>query len=193
MITVTGCGRVKEAAQLARSVADMAETGKKAAEASARAEGSSLDWENHDLKESDVRRFYEAVGVLEKQHPDIDFEVAMTAALGAISQGVDLEEVVEKETDLSFDEYSGLSTALIMVQSDAAGVALTEEMVLSIEEGLSQFDDADVSELTEEQQAAIDQQRQALEEAKAEMEAPEFQARKQKVEMVMAIRKEMGF
>ena len=171
MITVSGCGRVKEAAQLARSVAD----------------------ENYDLKETDVRRFYEAVGVLEKQHPDIDFEVAMTAALGAISQGVDLEEVVEKETDLSFDEYSGLSTALIMVQSDAAGVALTEEMVSSMEEGLSQFDDADVSELTGEQQAAIDQQRQAFEEAKAEMEAPEFQARKQKVEMVMAIRKEMGF
>ncbi len=117
----------------------------------------------------------------------------MTAALGAISQGVDLEEVVEKDSDLSFDEYSGLSTALIMVQSDAAGVALTEEMVSSMEEGLSQFDDADVSELTGEQQAAIDQQRQAFEEAKAEMEAPEFQARKQKVEMVMAIRKEMGF
>ncbi len=58
MITVSGCGRVKEAAQLARSVADMAEAGKKAAETSVRAEGSSIDWENYDLKETDVRRFY---------------------------------------------------------------------------------------------------------------------------------------
>ncbi len=193
LLGVSGCGRVKEATQLAKSVAGMAEAGRQAAETANAAEESSVDWENYDLKESDVRRFYQAVAVLEDEHPDIGFEVAMTAALGAMSEGLNLENVVEEETELSFEEYSGLSTALMVVQGEAAGLRFTEEMVASMEDGLSQFDDTDPSELTEEQRAALDQQRQALSEAKAEMESAEFQARKQKVEMVTAIRREMGF
>ncbi len=193
LLGVSGCGRVKEATELAKSVAGMAEAGRQVAETADAAEESSIDWENYDLKESDVRRFYQAVAVLEDKYPDIGFELAMTAALGAMSEGLNLENVVEEETELSFEEYGGLSTALMVVQSEAAGLRLTEEMVASMEDGLSQFDDTDPSELTEEQRAALDQQRQALEEAKAEMESPEFQARKQKVEMVTAIRREAGF
>lgn len=193
LLGVSGCGRVKEATQLAKSVAGMAEAGRQVAETSDVAEESSTDWENYDLEESDVRRFYQAVRVLEDKYPDIGFEVAMTAALGAMSEGINLENVVEEETELSFEEYGGLSTALMVVQSEAAGLRFTEEMVASMEDGLSQFDDTDPSALTEEQRAALDQQRQALAEAKAEIESPEFQARKQKVEMVTAIRREMGF
>jgi hypothetical protein len=193
LLGASGCGRVKEATQLAKSVAGMAEAGRQMAETADAADESSVDWENYDLQESEVRRFYQAVAVLGDKYPDIGFEVAMTAALGAMSEGINLERVVEEETELSFEEYSGFSTALMVVQGEAAGLRVTEEMVASMEDNLSQFDDTDPSELTEEQRAAVDQQRQALAEAKTEMETAEFRARKQKVEMVTAIRQEMGF
>jgi hypothetical protein len=192
VFVVMGCGRVKEAAEFAKNVSDMAEAGRQAAETAEAVEESSTDWENYDITEEDARRFYSAVGALHEKYPEVDFEVAMTAALGAMSEGIDLEEVVEKETELTFEEYSGLSTALMVVHSEAAGLQFTEEIVASMEDGLAQFEDVDESELTEEQGAALEEQRQALAEAKAEMESPEFQARKEKLEMVTAVRDEMG-
>ena len=192
LFVAMGCGRVKEAAEIAKNVSDMAEAGRQAAETAAAAEESSTDWENYEITEADARRFYEAVATLQDKYPEVDFEVAMTAALGAMSEGINLEKVVEQETDLTFGEYSGLSTALMVVQSEAAGLQFTEEIVASMEDGLTRFEDVDESELTEEQKAALEEQREALAEAKAEMESPEFQARKQKAEMVIAVREEVG-
>jgi len=182
---LSGCGRARQAAQIARSAMELAE--------SSDGESSSVDWENYDLTEADVRRFYEGIRDLKDAHPDIDFEVAMTATMEAMGAGLNLENLVERETDMSFEEYGGLSTALLVVQTEAAGVAMTREMVSAMEENLVQFEDVDESELSDEQKAALEEQRQALAEAKAELDSPEFKERAEKIEMVNRIREEMGF
>jgi len=92
---------------------------------------------------------------------------------------------------MTFSEYSGLSTALMLVQTEAAGLQFSEEMVDAMEQGLAQIDELEDSELTDEEMQAIEEQRQDLAEARAEMESPEFQARKEKAEMVMRIREEL--
>jgi|GEM_PF-1700887 len=185
MVMWSGCGRVKQAAQMAKSVSDMA--GDVIDE-----ETSDIDWENYDLKEKDVRKFYTGVKSLEEKYPDVVFEVAMTAAVQAMGEGINLKKTVEKETDMTFSEYSGLSTALMLVQTEAAGLQFTEEMTDAMEQGLAQIDELEDSELTEEEMQAIEEQRQSLAEARAEMESPEFQARKEKAEMVMRVREELG-
>lgn len=182
---LSGCGRARQAAQIARSAMELAE--------SSDGESSSVDWENYDLTEADVRRFYEGVRDLNDAHPDIDFEVAMTATMEAMGAGINLENLVERETDMSFEEYGGLSTALLVVQTEAAGVAMTREMVSAMEANLAEFDEIDESELSDEQKAALEEQRQALTEAKAELDSPEFKERADKIEMVNRIREEMGF
>lgn len=185
MVMWSGCGRVKQAAQMAKSVSDMA--GDVIDE-----ETSDIDWENYDLKEKDVRKFYTGVKALEEKYPDVVFEVAMTAAVQAMGEGINLKKTVEKETDMTFSEYSGLSTALMLVQTEAAGLQFTEEMADAMEQGLAQIDELEDSELTEEEMQAIEEQRQSLAEARAEMDSPEFQARKEKAEMVMRVREELG-
>lgn len=182
---LSGCGRASQAAQIARSAMELAE--------SSDGESSSVDWENYDLTEADVRRFYEGIRDLNDAHPDIDFEVAMTATMEAMGAGLNLENLVERETDMSFEEYGGLSTALLVVQTEAAGVAMTREMVSAMEANLAEFEDVDESELSDEQKAALEEQRQALAEAKAELDSPEFKERADKIEMVNRIREEMGF
>lgn len=81
--------------------------------------------------------------------------------------------------------------AFTMVLTESMGVSLAEEMVSAMEDGLAQFDDMDTSAFTEEQLAEIESQRQALIEAKKEMDTPEFKARKNRVDMVSRIREEL--
>ena len=68
---------------------------------------------------------------------------------------------------------------------------VAEEMVAGMEEGLAQFDDMDTSGFTEEQLAEIENQRQALDEAKKEMDTQEFKNQKERVDMVSRIREEL--
>lgn len=82
---------------------------------------------------------------------------------------------------------------MMLVQTESAGLQFTQEMADAMEQGLAEVDELDEAELSEEQMQVIEEQRQALAEARAEMESPEFQARKDKAEMVMRIRDELGF
>lgn len=186
---LAGCGRIRQATSIAKAAADMAKTGEELE--SDQTDG--IDWENYDLTESDVRTFYTGVRSLQEEHPDIDFEIAMTAAIEAMGAGVNIERVVEKETDMSFQEYNGLSLAITLALSEAESVRFTNEFVSSMEAALAEADSIDESALSEEEKAAIEEQRNAVAEARAEMDSPEFQAHQARADMVMAIREEMGF
>ncbi|MDC7234033.1 MAG: hypothetical protein PQJ58_12440 [Spirochaetales bacterium] len=188
-VLILSCGKVKEAASVAKAVKEMADVGEEMLE-----EGSSsIDWENYDLKEADVRKFYRGVLALQEKYPDIDFEIAMMATMETMSEGINIEKAVEKETDMTYSEYSGLSVAITLALAEAESIRFTTDVVSSIEEALNEAESLDQDMLTEEQKTALDDQRTALAEAKAEMETPEFKKRTEKANMVMGIREEMGF
>ncbi len=187
-VILPGCGKVKEASQLVKSVKDSVDTVQTISES---VDPEDIDLDKLDISEKDVRDFYSSIKKLNKAYPEINFEVALTAALEASTQGKNLERIVEKESDMSFQEYSTFSTAFTMVLAESMGVSLAEEMVSGMEEGLAQFDDMDTSAFTEEQLSEIESQRQALVEAKKEMDTPEFKARKNRVDMVSKIREEL--
>lgn len=187
---MSGCGKVREATRVARTVAEMAKTGEEMAESISE---DGIDWENIELTEDDVRLFYSGVRKLNDKYPDIEFESAIVATLQSMGEGINIQKEVEKETDMSFEQYTGLSNAILLTQAELAGLIFTTEMVASMEEGLAQFDEMDQSTLTEEQIAVMEEQRQALSEAKAEMETLEFQNGMMNAEMILALREEMGF
>ncbi len=187
-VILPGCGKVKEASQLVKSVKDSVDTVQTISES---VDSEDIDLDKLDISEKEVRDFYSNVKKLNSAYPEINFEVALTAALEASTQGKNLERIIEKESDMSFKEYSTLSMAFTMVLTESMGVSLAEEMVSAMEDGLAQFDDMDTSAFTEEQLAEIESQRQALIEAKKEMDTPEFKARKNRVDMVSRIREEL--
>jgi len=188
MFSFSGCGKVKEASQLVKAVKDTAETVQKMSDGM---DSEKIDLDNLNITDEEVRTFYSSVRTLHDRYPDIDFEVAMTATLEAAAQGKNLERIIEKETDMNFQEYSTLSMALIMIQTESMGVYLAEEMVAGMEEGLAQFNDMDTSGFTEEQLAEIENQRQALDEAKKELDTREFRNQKERADMVSHIREEL--
>lgn len=187
--TTTGCGRIREVASVAKTVSDMAKVG----EEMSKNESESVDWENYELTEADVRTFYSGVQALQEEYPEIDFEIAMTATLETMSEGINIQKAVERETDMTFDQYSGLSTAILVAQADAEGVRFTTGFVDSMEQTLAEAENLDQETLSEEEKAAIDEQRAALAEARAEIDSPEFKKRQEASEMIIAVREEMGF
>ncbi len=187
-VILPGCGKVKEASQLVKTVKDSVDTVQAISEG---VNPEDIDLDKLDLSEKDIRDYYSSIKELNNAYPDINFEIALTAALEASTQGKNLEKIIEKETDMSFKEYSTLSMALTMVLAESMSVSLAEEMVSTMEEGLARFDDMDSSSFTEEQLSEIEAQRQALVEARKEMETAEFRASKDRLDMITAIRKEL--
>ena len=187
--TTTGCGRIREVASVAKTVSDMAKVGEEMSEN----ESESVDWENYELTEADVRTFYSGVQALQEEYPEIDFEIAMTATFETMSQGINIQKAVERETDMTFDQYSGLSTAIMVAQADAEGVRFTTGLVDSVEQTVAEAESLDQETLSEEEKAAIEEQRAALAEARAEIDSPEFKKRQEASEMIIAVREEMGF
>ena len=192
LILLTSCGKVKQAKNLLDTATAIAGTDAELADA----DTDGIDWENIDLTEQDVREFYSGVIQLNRKYPEVDFEVALTASLTAMSQGLNLEKIVEKETDMSFSEYNGLSAAILLAVTNSAGVLLAENMVLSLEQSLTEYETIDTSALSEEEKAAtelaIDELRSNLKSAKEELESPEFIKQYEESKLVMSIREEMG-
>ena len=188
--SLSGCGKVREASQMVNAAKEVA---KVAQDVSEGMDSGEIDLDNLNISEDDIRAYYTGITQLNEAYPDIDFEIALTAAFEAASQGKNLEKIVKKETDMSFEEYNTLSMAITMIQVEAAGVLLAQEMVVAMEQGIAQFDDMDMSDFTEEQIAEIEEQRKALVEAKKEMESPENRKLMDRVDMVTGIRKELGY
>jgi len=193
LATLGGCKRIKQVKQMAESVSALAESGEELSKSVVSGEsGDEIDWDSVDFTERDVRRFYEGMRNLAEAYPDMEFEVAMTATMQAMEEGVDLKKAVEKETDMSFDEYNRLSNTFMFVMMQAANLQMAEMAVEAIEAGMIQYEQIDPADLTEEQKAAMEEQKQELAEAKAELESEAYRERSEKVDMVISIRDEMG-
>jgi hypothetical protein len=186
-LLVSSCGKIKQAKNMIETVSTFAETG------TAGSDGDSAEkWENIDLTEKDIRRFYTAVSHLNKKYTDIDFEIAMIAALSAMSEGLNIEKAVKEETDLTFEEYNGLSVAILLSQTEGSVVDMTMAMITSMEESLAVYDNNDKTNMTDDEQEAYEELRINIAETKAEINSAEFQKQLNQSTMILKIREEMG-
>ena len=109
----------------------------------------------------------------------------------------DLQKIIEQETDMSYDEYNGLSTSILAALTEGATTSMQAEIVSAMETGLQQAESIDTSQMTAEQKTQLEQQileqRKALEEAKNQLASPELQAKKERLDMVTRVREQMGY
>ena len=193
LIVFTACGKIKEAKKTMDAVKKVSEMGKDMVETSKHLE--DLEIEKVKLQEKDVKKFFKAIKSAEEKYPDIHFQVASLAVIEANMAGKDLKEIVTKEMDLSFEEYSQLSA--VIVYSTAAGVGY--EMSMSIynqmiesEETLKQ---TLAGVLSDEEKAELETQiaevKKSIKEMEEEMKKEEFVILKDNYEIIKKVNEEL--
>ncbi len=192
VLLLSGCGKVGEARDAVKKVSSAMEATRGMVQGAA----GDATRTSVPLTEASVRRYYSAVVKLRQKYPGIEFESAMVAAIQAGSQGKDLKKIVPAETDLSFDDYSGLSGSILSVMAAGSLASGSAAIVPQMESSIKQMEAMDTSKMTPEQKAQLQQQiaaqKKALEQARAQAASPENRARQVQFEMVSRIRKEMG-
>jgi hypothetical protein len=195
---IGGCGKIKEATETVKSVSKTLDAAKDIAK-TAESAGKSIDSDAVpvELTEKNVRRYYSELSGLQEKYPDIEFLSPMTASVQAGMSDRDLEKIIEKESSLSFDEYTALSTALLKAMMESMAAGMSDEMLKAMEEGVAQMEEFDTSEMSEEQQqefdAQLEEQRAALKKVQDQTASAEVQKRREELAMINSIREEYGF
>ena len=195
---IGGCGKIKEASETVKSVSKTLDSMKDIAK-TAESAGKSIDSEAApvELTEKSVRRYYSEISELQEKYPEIEFLSPMTASVQAGMVNQDLEKIIEKESDLSFDEYTALSTALLKAMMESMAVEMSDEMLKAMEEGVVQMEEFDTSEMSEDEKqkfdAQLEEQRAALKKVQDETASAEVQERREELAMINSIREEYGF
>ena len=147
------------------------------------------------LKEKEVRSFFENVIKIKEKYPDIHFQVAHVALIETIGAGENLKDIVNKEMNISFDEYARLSTVITFSEASGLGSQLSktmfEQMVIAKEALNSQLGGILTSEEKEELEKALAEVKQEMEELEIEMNSDENANIIHNYDLVLKIRKEM--
>jgi len=195
---ISGCGKIKEASETVKSVSKTLDAAKDIAK-TAESAGKSIDGDTVtvELNEKKVRRYYSEISELQEKYPDLEFLSPVTASVQANMSDLDLEKIIEKESDLSFDEYTALSTALLKAMMESMAVEMSDEMLKAMEEGIVQMEEFDTSEMSEEQlqeyDTQLEEQRAALKKVQDETASADVQGRREELAMINSIREEYGF
>lgn len=198
LILMSGCGKIKEARDTVKAVSQTVEAAKDMAKSAESIEKSQNEGTLEiELTEESVRRYYEGIKKLQKSYPEIEFQSPITAAAQAAIAGENLEKLVERETDLRYDEYNALSTQIVLALAQSAAAGMGTEMLAAIEDSVAQMEEYDTSQLSDEQKAEfnaqLQEQKAALAEAKSQADSPEMKSQKAQFDMILRVRQELGF
>lgn len=198
LLQLVGCGKIQEARDTVKAVSQTVEAAKDMAKtAESVSKSQTGEMKDIELSEAEVRRYYTELMKLEASYPEIEFQSPITAAAQSVAVGKNLEKIVEQETDLSFDEYNALSTQIVVALAQSAAAGMGTEMISSMEDAVAQMEEYDTSSMSDEQKAEFDaqlqEQKAALAEAKVQADSPEMKVQKDQFEMILRVRRELGF
>jgi hypothetical protein len=147
------------------------------------------------LKEKEIKSFFENVTKLKDKYPDIHFQIAQVALIEAIGTGENLKDIVNKEMNLSFDEYIRLSTVITLAEASGAGLELSkamyEQMILGKETLEFQLNAVLTAEEKEELEKALNEAKQEIENFEKEMNSDEYANIKHNFELIMKVREDL--
>ena len=183
-IVLTGCGRIREAREAMNEMSQYVDMARGMADQA----GIFSDFDADsapELTENSVRNYYVQIAKLQELYPDLEFENPAVAAMQAGMGGKNLRTIITRESDLDFEQYSGVSMQLLVLTTQAAMLDMSDEFLAAVDDG----------DLSDEQRAELHQQlsaqREALEQAKSEADSDELNARRAQLEMVMRVRQEL--
>lgn len=188
-----GCGKLDDAKKAMKAVKQAAEVLEDTADSFKDLDEDEI--KKIKLKEKEVRTFFDNVAKLKEKYPDIHFQVAQVALIEAISTGENLKDIVNNEMNISFDEYTRLSTVITFAEVTGAGVQLSkamhEQMLLGKETLESQLDSALSSDEKEELEKALTEMKQEIEDFEKEMNSDEYANIKHNYDLVLKIKEEL--
>ena len=193
LIVLTACGKIKEAKKTMDAVKDVAKSGSDLMEAAQHLE--DLEVGKVKLQEKDVKKFFKAIKSVEEKYPDIHFQVAAMAAIEANMAGKDLKEIVTKEMDLSFEEYSKLSAVITYATAVGAGYEMSMSIYNQMIESEETLKQTLAGVLSEEEKAELETQIADVKESIKEMEeeggTPGRKAREFLYEIIKKVNEEL--
>jgi hypothetical protein len=193
LILFTACGKIKEAKKTMDAVKKVSEMGKDMVETSKHLE--DLEIEKVKLQEKDVKKFFKAIKSVEEKYPDIHFQVAAMAVIEANMAGKDLKEIVTKEMDLSFEEYSKLSAVITYATAVGAGYEMSMSIYNQMIESEETLKQTLAGVLSDEEKAELETQiaevKKSIEELEEEMKKEEFVILKKNYEIIKKVNEEL--
>jgi len=189
-----GCGKLDDAKKAMNAVKQAAEI----------VEGTVDSFKDLDeteikkikLKEKEVKSFFENVIKIKDKYPDFHFQVAQVALIEAVSADENLKDIVNKEMNISFGEYTKLSTVITYAEATGAGLQLSkamyEQMLLGKETLESQLNTVLTSEEKEELEKALSETKQGIKDFEKEMDSDEYANIKHNYDLVLKIKKDLG-
>jgi PBP1b-binding outer membrane lipoprotein LpoB len=192
-LLLAGCGKLDDAKKAMNAVKQAAEVVESTAD-------SFKDMDEDEIKkiklnEKEVRSFFNNVSEIKEKYPDIHFQVAQVALIEAMSTGENLQNIVKKEMNISFDDYTRLSTVITFAEAVGAGLQLTksmhEQMVLGKEALETQLSGDLTTEQKDELEKALTEAKQEIEEFEKEMNSDEYANIKHNYDLVLKIKEEL--
>jgi len=192
-LLLAGCGKLDDAKKAMKAVKQAAEI----------VEGTAESFKDLDedeikkikLKEKEVRSFFDNVAKIKEKYPDIHFQVAQVALIEAVGAGKNLKDIVNKEMNISFDDYARLSTVITFAEATGVGLQLSnamyEQMILGKETLESQLGTLLTSEEKEELEKSLTEMKQEIEDFEKEMNSDEYANIKHNYDLVLKIREEL--
>lgn len=187
-----GCGKIDEAKKAMSAVKQVAEMAEDTAD-------SFKDMDEEDikkikLKEKEVRSFFNNITKLNEKYPDIHFEIAQIAFVEAIGTGKNLKDIVNNEMDMTFGEYTKLSTVIKLSEASGASLQLSKSMYEQMLNGkktlASQLDEVLSAEEREELEQALAKAEQEISKFEKEMDSDEFANIKHNYELILKVKEE---
>lgn len=193
-LLVVGCGKFDEAKKSVNSIKQVAEIANDTADSFKNLDEDEI--KKIKLKEKEVKSFFNNITKIKDKYPDIHFQVAQVAFIEAIGAGENLKDIVNREMNISFDEYTRLSTVITFVEATGIGLQLSkamyEQMLLGKETLESQLDAFPNVEEKEELEKALSKAEQEIEEFEKEMNNDEYVNIKHNYDLILKIKKEMN-
>ena len=192
-LLLAGCGKLDDAKKAMNAVKQATEVVKSTADSFKDLDEDQI--KKIKLKEKEVRSFFNNVSKIKEKYPDIHFQVAQVALIEAIGAGENLKDIVNKEMNISFDDYTRLSTVITFAEAVGAGLQLTksmhEQMVLGKEALETQLSGDLTTEQKEELEKALAEAKQEIEEFEKEMNSDEYANIKHNYDLVLKIKEEL--
>ncbi|MDY6787635.1 MAG: hypothetical protein SVK54_05875 [candidate division WOR-3 bacterium] len=205
LFAVVSCDSVNEIKEAGKEVSKaVGESGKLKSAAENVKEGADAvkgmnaeDIEKPVLNDDDVFVYFNELKKATQKYPDIDFYSATTAAIQAGTEGLNLKDIIERETELTFEKYSQTSALLLTAQAEGQGLIMQEDILNSMKEGKKNAEEqVDVEKLSEEEKDKyLNQMKQlnkTIEETEKELQSENAERIRKNMQIIEEAKKKAG-
>lgn len=150
-----------------------------------------------ELNREDVFVYFNELKKASQKYPDIDFYSATTAAIQAGTQGLNLKDIIERETELTFKKYQTTGIQILNAMTESQGLVMQEDMLNSMKEGRKNAkEQVNMEELSEEEKKEflnqMEQLNKTIEETEKELQSENAERIRKNMQIIEEAKEKAG-